>query len=277
MDTLKEQRQALVTKLEAGEKVGMTTHAKASSFNREDATGIFTISTKGQDRSRDVVEVSGAQVENYLKNPVVLWAHEHHSPPIGKTLELDTSGDTIQALAKFALGVNPRADMVFSLYEGGFLSAASIGFIPEKWTRMLEEDDEGGKVWKGGIHHQVWELLEWSAVPVPDNPEALAHSAKQLTWLAKEAGMMDDLDQAMAQAGIPHMMRATKLVKDHPELLQPDGLMALVKQSTTQALKELGLVTPSAKSDPLDDPAVTLAVESLADDVKNLTKALQGD
>jgi len=41
----------------------------------EDRVIEFTISTPVIDRANDIVNVEGWKLDNYMKNPVVLWAH----------------------------------------------------------------------------------------------------------------------------------------------------------------------------------------------------------
>lgn len=125
---------------------------------------LVKISTNSPDRSKDVVFPNGAVLENYLKNPVVALAHKYDGLSIAKTDELQVTDDGIVAKVTFPdKGVYPIADTVYELYKGGFMNAWSIGFIP------LEVEDLDG----GGREFKKWELLEYSAVLVPDNPEAL--------------------------------------------------------------------------------------------------------
>jgi HK97 family phage prohead protease len=125
------------------------------------------ISTSSPDRSNDVVLPSGAQLDNYLKNPVVAAFHRYDQPPIGKTVQIQKTDDGIVAVVEFTPeGVNPTADMLFQLYKDGFMNAWSIGFIPTKFAQR-------GQSWSDGNEIQEWELLEYSAVLVPANPEAL--------------------------------------------------------------------------------------------------------
>lgn len=56
------------------------------------------------------------------------------------------------------------AARVRNAFEQGVLNAASIGFMPQKW-----EDIEGTY----GRRYTKWQLLEWSIVPVPSNPDAI--------------------------------------------------------------------------------------------------------
>lgn len=125
---------------------------------------LVKISTSSPDRSRDIVIPSGAVFDNYLRNPVVALAHKYDGLSIAKTDELQITNEGIVAKVTFPeKGVYPIADTVYELYKGGFMNAWSIGFIP-----LEIEDIEGG-----GHEFKKWELLEYSAVLVPDNPEAL--------------------------------------------------------------------------------------------------------
>ena len=54
----------------------------------EERTVTHLITTDARDRYGDIVEPKGAQVENCLKNPVVLNAHYHRSFPVVKNLWL---------------------------------------------------------------------------------------------------------------------------------------------------------------------------------------------
>ena len=123
-----------------------------------------TISTKNPDRSRDVVMPRGVKMDNYLKNPVVAFAHDYRGLAIAKTEGLDIMDDRIVATVLFPdEGVYPLADQIYGLYKGGFMNAWSIGFMPLKALDL----ENGGK------QFDEWELLEFSAVLVGDNPEAL--------------------------------------------------------------------------------------------------------
>ena len=136
-----------------------------------------TISTSGIDRDGEIVMAKGGQLENFLKNPVVLWAHNHSSTPIARALWVKQSRGKLIAKAKFA--EHEFAQEVFDLYKGGFLQAFSIGFIPTKTHKPtpneIKKNPEWAEVWRV---IDEWEMLEFSAVPVPANPEALATAVK---------------------------------------------------------------------------------------------------
>lgn len=116
-----------------------TYEASTKAAEDNSRTLVITISTKNPDRSNDEVMPEGCILENYMKNPVVAAFHNYHEPPIGKTLEINVSSDSIVAKVEFTPeGVNPTADMLYELYKGGFMNAWSIGFIPTV-TRTISE------------------------------------------------------------------------------------------------------------------------------------------
>lgn len=131
----------------------------------------FTISTPSVDRQSDTVSADGWDFANYMKNPVVLWAHNYSMLPIAAANKVWKYGTSIKSSVDFVPAempvIGPFADAVFQMYKGGFLNATSVGFLPTKWGWS---DDEARPY---GIDFTEQELLEFSAVPVPANPEAL--------------------------------------------------------------------------------------------------------
>jgi len=132
----------------------------------------FTISTPSIDRYGDTIQVDGWQLDNYRSNPVVLWAHDYRSLPVARCLSVWVESGALVAIADFTpSGPSwPRFnDTIFEMYKGGFLSATSVGLMPLEWKWV----DEGGRF---GLDFLKSELLEWSAVVVPANPEALINA-----------------------------------------------------------------------------------------------------
>src|SRR3954452_7620812 len=133
------------------------------------------ISSAAPDRAGDVVVPAGlANAEEFLLNPVVLWAHQRAMPPVGTCLALDVQPGRVVAVTKFAAGV-PLAEDVFRLYEQGILRGWSVGLLPRRASP---------RPGRRGTRIDEWDLLEYSAVPVPENPEALT--------LAVEKGLITD-------------------------------------------------------------------------------------
>lgn len=134
------------------------------------------------DRYQETIEASGWKLENYRKNPVFQNSHKYGDVlfTLGKSLVTEVrSGKLFQRIA-FATEVNPVAKIAHGLYQGGFLNAVSVGFIPIKW-----ENGNNGKDGTNGTNGTNYrrkyleqELLELSAVAVPANPNALVMGLK---------------------------------------------------------------------------------------------------
>jgi len=150
-----------------------STQIKALDEKEQTLTAL--ISTNAVDRMDEVLDPKGVELKHFKNNPVVLWAHDYEKQPIGKALWTKRSGEGIMSKIKFA----PTAlgKETFELYKEGFLNAFSVGFIP----KAHEDKEIEGQSWPRRTFTK-WELLEFSAVPVPANPEALA--------LAMQKGMI---------------------------------------------------------------------------------------
>lgn len=141
--------------------------------------GVFEamITTEDVDRAGDIVRATGAKLENYLKNPVVPFAHNYSVPPVAKALGITIiPGRGLTARFQFPQwGVSEQADTVRQLWAGGFLNATSIGFIPLESINL-----NGEREWWGPQDYVSWELLEFSIVTVPANADALRLAVKTL-------------------------------------------------------------------------------------------------
>lgn len=126
-------------------------------------TGTFemVISTDDIDRHGEIVDQKGIDFTNYMKNPVVLWGHNHNQIPVGITDEIYTRvvGNQVQTVAKGRFAEHEFAQTLRQLYDAGMIKTSSIGFIPFEYN--------GNVITKS-------ELLEWSFVSIPANPYALA-------------------------------------------------------------------------------------------------------
>lgn len=139
----------------------------------EDLSIKFRITTPQVDRDNDTVSVDGWSLEDYKKNPVVLWAHDYRVPPIARATSIIREAESLDSVAQFLeKDVMDFSYMIYQLYKKGFMNAVSVGFKPDEWTY----DDA-----RGGINFIKQSLMEYSAVPVPSNPGALT--------LARSAGI----------------------------------------------------------------------------------------
>lgn len=137
--------------------------------------GRILITTPTVDRDQDRIFPMGMRTDNYFNNGgVVQWGHNYRDPfaTIGKTKSLEVSPNGIVAdfdLRPAANESDPQ-NIVRLLWEGGWVKTASVGFIPLK----------GKPNNVGGMDFEETELLEWSLVPIPANPSAVALSVAKM-------------------------------------------------------------------------------------------------
>ena len=129
---------------------------------------------------REYLRMSGASLDRYRKNPVLLDAHNRYEAGavIGKATKVTVKNRELTVEVLFAETV--RAEEIWELVRGRFLNALSIGFIPGE-TQVLEEGESSG-TGKGRIEGPArivkeWELYEVSVVPIPADAEALRRNA----------------------------------------------------------------------------------------------------
>ena len=88
----------------------------------------------------------------------------------GNSVKADVYFPTIEELATNPEQASEKAklvDFTYNCYKTGMLNAVSVGFIPLEWV----ETENGFDILK-------WELLEFSAVAVPANQDAIAEAVK---------------------------------------------------------------------------------------------------
>jgi phage head maturation protease len=141
----------------------------------EDGSQEIVISTESEDRDGEVIEVDGWVTDNYLLNPVVLYAHDYRSVPIGRTLDLRREPGSLIARFQWREPVNDidPVNQIRGAWDQGILRAASVGFRPLEWEPMDSSQSENIDWYWGPKRYKKQELLEWSIVPIPANQDAL--------------------------------------------------------------------------------------------------------
>lgn len=149
-------------------------------IDTEKGTVDADVSREEPDRIGDAVMVDGWDTENFEKNRVVPWMHDYRLPPIGTGIDVVKAPPALVGTTLFWQGDGEWGDFareIFAMYasEPPFMSAFSVGFIPKRWKVRRSEPDEEGDTHFEGFDILEQELLEWSTVPVPMHPGALAH------------------------------------------------------------------------------------------------------
>lgn len=148
-----------------------------------DRTFQFLASDGSVDRMGDTIDPAGWDCAPYLKNPVVLYAHDNQSIPIGRTTKLwsDETGLHCQIQIDDATDLDKA---VFAKLVSGTLRAVSVGFRPIEMEWSNREDDD----LPSGVDFKRQELLEITICPVPANANALAEArTKSMATTKQEA------------------------------------------------------------------------------------------
>ena len=139
------------------------------SFNDEERSFVAWASKPVQDRDGEIIASNAWDIENFIKNPVLLWAHNYSMPPVGTVMWTKPLKKGLKISPKFA--PTAMGKELYLLYKEGFLNAFSVGFEPKDF-----EDDDDKTVefigWFGEKFEKplrTWtdvELIEISCVPV---------------------------------------------------------------------------------------------------------------
>lgn len=150
----------------------------------------FIISSDQRDRHRSVVNMKNWKIDNYRNNPIVGYQHNVYGDNMcsspnpddvlgssriyfeevdGRTLMM---GDVTFERAE----VNPLAEKIFQKVLAGTLRAASVGFLELGKGKRVTTKDDKGEIVDETYFFDGQELLEWSVVNIPSNPEATTKS-----------------------------------------------------------------------------------------------------
>jgi HK97 family phage prohead protease len=146
--------------------------------------GVF--STADVDRQGEVIEQTGWKLDEYMANPVVLFAHDHYQPAVAQVVEIavDATGKLAGAI-KFAAKEYEFAATLFKLYAGKFMRAFSVGFMNNRYEIDQENDI---------VYLKENTMYELSCVNVPANAMALA-MAKGIDMKPVESWMAEQKDR----------------------------------------------------------------------------------
>lgn len=132
------------------------------------------------DRMKEVIDPSGWNLENYKKNPIVLFDHGKDPTfgymPIGKALAVEAKDDGLYTKIQLSNSKTEKISAVRDLVEEGILKTFSVGFDPKE-SQKSADDPDVQVITKA-------ELIETSIVPIPMNQDStfslLSKSAKKI-------------------------------------------------------------------------------------------------
>lgn len=127
----------------------------------ENGTFKVVASDETVDRAGEVIKVSWRELNNFMKNPVIIANHQYKVENIiWKATEIYVENEKL--VVEWVFATTELAQDVRKLYDGGFIKTVSVWFIPK------ERDQKNSNIITKA------ELLEVSFVPVPCNPNALS-------------------------------------------------------------------------------------------------------
>jgi hypothetical protein len=232
----------------------------------------FDISTEVRDRDADTLASKGWVLDNYKKNPVVLFAHDSRSLPIGQSIEVGASKGKLSSVARFDTDISeyPLPRTVVALLKRGTLRAASVGFVPMEWKDADPETVQDYQKQSMPLDFTKQELVEWSIVPVPSNPEALMQAraagidiAPVVNW----AGQVLDMYGGAAKQGlwVPRSVLEKVATMGSPTIFKaPNGGWGLEAKELGKEVIVKG-VSPSSVSSEKADENTPWSAPSLKD------------
>lgn len=216
------------------------------SVNVEERSIVHIITDSTIDRSQEIVDPKGVDKRNYEKNPVVLFGHNYRAvgdqiPIIGRAAWVKHEGEALIAKTIFSDATQLARD-AWALAKEGLMPATSIGFIPTGIELAALEDvkdlspsnradyDPKAQV----FIHRKWELLEYSLVPIPANPNAVERHA-----LAKALDLTEsDEVRGMLKAALDEK-RLCELEECREKMPDFAGMIEQLKNETDARVKEL--------------------------------------
>jgi hypothetical protein len=236
------------------QKMLQTINFKLGNFDDDNRTFQAVASTPLQDRQGDSIDQSGWVLDNFVKNPVIPWAHCYWELPVGRATQLGVVDGNLQFTYQAPpAGLYDFADTVWAMYRAGFMFAFSVGFLP------LEYDGN----WEDGYNFTSCELLEISAVPVPANAGALV--------LAQKMGIMNN-KQAVSmiskvEAALKNLKEANGMIE---KKITPKEEVKADKSDKTDEKEQIEKTEQDNSKFTLE--YLVKEVEKLEEVINNLTK-----
>lgn len=147
----------------------------------DDRKHSFVISDSTIDRHGTIIPIEAWDLSNYMKNGIVAYQHEtggwNNNPDtiIGKGRVWIEDDVLIGEVEYEPEELNPLAEKIRQKVEFGTLRAASVGFVPLDGHWGNERKGEDPDI----FYFDHVELVEFSIVNIPSNPNALKRSYEE--------------------------------------------------------------------------------------------------
>ncbi len=207
----------------------------------------FVISTGSVDRDGDTIEPTGWDLASFQKAGAILWGHDSYSPPIAESLGVWVEDNKLKAKCRFPTReVYEFSDTIYQLILNNVIRSTSVGFRPKTWQETTERVGNWGMP---ALDFKTQELLEYSVVSVPANPEALVEAKSRgvnmgpyLQWAEKTLDVMAESGLLVPRNDIE---RAYFAIKGSTSAAVPD---AIGKAGRVLSTKNLDRLTSAMES-----------------------------
>lgn len=128
----------------------------------------------------------------FLKNPVILWAHNTKIMPVGRAVEIEADPEGLKMRVKFATKeANPFADELWHAVREEIVKAVSVGFDPG----AAHAEEIGGELVQVRAANTLQEV---SFVPVGADEDALVldENAQRSLWKKQRKAAQNALNRA---------------------------------------------------------------------------------
>lgn len=194
---------------------------KAGSYDADAHTVRWVMSDETVDRDGESISVKGWEVPGSVP---LLWGHRSWGDVedvIGKVEAATVEGGQLVGFVRFSQE-NERGRLVERMVAEGILENGSVGFEPMAWTDKdgSTHERERGAAYpypEKGRKYTKTELAEFSVVPVPSNPSAVAKMAKALETKPdtdETARLREEIDELRA------IVQTVTTVNDNREKFQ---------------------------------------------------------
>jgi len=221
-------------------------------------------STSDEDRMGDIIVPEAWKrggLDNFKKNPIVLFNHKHDNP-IGKATDLAVTKKGLEIEAKIS---RAATNNVVGLIKDGVLGAFSVGFMI-KDADFIEET--------GGLMIKDVELFEVSVVSVPMNQDATFSLAKSFDSNKEYEDFKKTFTNSEDLAGQSLATReaiASKIARNAPDGA-PSGAQKEIKMDEAQKLEMEQIAKKAAEG-----AAIKVAMQLAKDTAKAVARQKEVD
>jgi hypothetical protein len=172
-------------------KLTRTIHPEVKIIDRTKGIVDYVASDETLDSYREIIKADGWRFNRFQKNAPFVDSHDYSTVAnlLGKVIDFKVEGKQLVERVQWAIDSSSElAKLGFSLTEGGYLKAVSVGFFPVRTVTKWDNDPAGftGAISEMGISTEEatklraiyleQEQIELSGCILGANPNALARA-----------------------------------------------------------------------------------------------------